>query len=492
MGSSQSVITALESVLKQRDIKIAHWRLKNFVKEIDRVAPWYVCSGSLTLASWNKLGKDLDKKLIEGDLRQGTKAIWKLVKHCLEDEACKAILAEGRNVLEEVQDSMSETERTERLGSRRKKLAPIKEKGLPGKSKDEGMNTLDPNAPQCTMIKKSKENGSSWYPLQELKALCIDSFNDSDSSGDEDLDPEKEVELDEEAARYEKERCYPDDLLQSDREQLYTASSQVVPSAPPPYEMRPRAFSFLPEKVKRKLRLAYPVFEDVEGGRVHTPVEYSQIKELVESVRKYGVIANFTLAQLDRLAMTAMTPADWQMVTKASLISMGQYMEWKALWYEAAQEQARANAMALTPQQQQWTCDLLTGQGRFTANQTDYHWGIYRQIADTAIRAWKALSRRGEANNQLTKIIQGVQEPFSDFVARMTEAAGRIFGNPEMAAPFIKQLIFEQATQECRTAIAPRKSKGLQDWLRICGELGGPLTNAGLADAILQIQAPPL
>ena len=111
-------------MLKQRDIKIAHRTLKNFVKEIHRVAPWYVCSGSLTLTSWNKLGRDLDKKLIEGDLRQGTKAIWKLVKHCLEDEACKAVVAEGRNVLEEVQDSMSETERSERLGARRKKISP--------------------------------------------------------------------------------------------------------------------------------------------------------------------------------------------------------------------------------------------------------------------------------------------------------------------------------------------------------------------------------
>ena len=117
--------------------------------------------------------------------------------------------------------------------------------------------------------------------------------------------------------------------------------------------------------------------------------------------------------------------------------------------------------------------------------------GAYQQVSGTAIRAWKALSRRGEGSNQLTKIIQGTQEPFSDFVARMTEAAGRIFGDSETAMPFIEQLIFEQATQECRTAIAPRKNKGLQDWLRICRELGGPLTNAGLAAAILQSQRHP-
>lgn len=70
----------------------------------------------------------------------------------------------------------------------------------------------------------------------------------------------------------------------------------------------------------------------------------------------------------------------------------------------------------------------------------------------------------------------------------MTETAGRIFGDPDYAAPLIEQLIFEQATQECRAAIAPRKSKGLQDWLRICREIGGPLTNSGLAAAILKVQ----
>lgn len=102
------------------------------------------------------------------------------------------------------------------------------------------------------------------------------------------------------------------------------------------------------------------------------------------------------------------------------------------------------------------------------------------------------LSKKGGVDNQLTKIIQGTQETFSDFVARMTEAAGWIFGDPEQAAPLVEQLIFEQASQECRAAIAPRKNKGLQDWLRVCRELGGPLTNAGLATAILQSQKRPL
>ena len=266
-------------------------------------------------------------------------------------------------------------------------------------------------------------------------------------------------------------------------------SALTVPSAPP-YECQPRSFSFLPEKVRRSLSLAFPVFEGTEGSRIHAPVEFTSIKDLAKSVIDYGINASFTLAQLDRLAFYAMTPTDWQTVAKA-VLNPGQYLEWKALWYEASQEQARANAVALTPEQRNWSFEMLTGQGPFAADQTNFPWGVYQQVSLTAIRAWKGLSKKGEGSNFLTKIIQGPQEPFSDFVARMTEAAGRIFGDPDAAAPLIERLVFEQATQECRAAIAPRKSKGLQDWLRVCRDLGGPLTNTGLAAAILQAQKQP-
>jgi hypothetical protein len=118
---AQSVVNALQVVLKQRDLKIATRTLQNFVKRIDRVAPWCACSGSLTTASWNKLGRDLDRKFEEGYLCLVTKAIWKLIKNCLEDETCQPAVVEGQETLEEVQDCMPETEQSERLGAHKKK-----------------------------------------------------------------------------------------------------------------------------------------------------------------------------------------------------------------------------------------------------------------------------------------------------------------------------------------------------------------------------------
>lgn len=430
------------------------------------------------------------------------------------------LVKEGRSVLEQVQDSMSETECSERTGARRK-VPNYKEKGPPergekrtGGERREGRLLVPPEGPV--------------YPRQDLSRLMLSDresvvFEDAVTESGrlrplvEPLDPEDESDLEEEAARYEAEQYYSDEfppnnaLSQGDR--LATSrpsaihdkgrapgpcsSRAAVPTAPPPefllsppYEgTRRPSTSLFSTELRRQMRAAFPVFEGEGGGqRVHAQVEFSQIKELAEASRKYGVTANYTLSLLDRLARDPMTPRDWQDVAKATLPSQGKFLEWKALWYDAAQDQARANQRAQAREQQAWTFEMLTGQGPHSGDQTNFPWGVYAQVSSTAIRAWKGLMAKGDAGNQLTKIVQGPQELFSDFVARMTEAASRIFGDVETAAPLIEQLIFEQATQECRTAIAPRKSKGLQDWLRTCREIGGPLTNAGLAAAMLRSQ----
>ena len=64
-------------------------------------------------------------------------------------------------------------------------------------------------------------------------------------------------------------------------------------SAPLPYVQRYHSDSFIPKEEQRKMQQAFPVFERAEGGHVHIPVEYIQIKELAEAVRNYGVSANF-------------------------------------------------------------------------------------------------------------------------------------------------------------------------------------------------------
>ena len=423
---------------------------------------------------------------------------------------CYQVIKIGLKILDEIQGNLSEVKRGERVGAKRKYGTQNKYTGLSKGLEPEEKLRLGRNTWREIRRKRGKreKKKDQLAEVSRKRSLCssLDGLGEpalSSSEADEEFSSE-ETDWEEEAAHYQPAN-WSRKKPKAAGEGQFADWPQGSRLQGPPYAESPPcvvrqqcaerqcaerqcADSFIPREEQRKIQQAFPVFEGAEGGRVHAPVEYLQIKELAESVRKYGTNANFTLVQLDRLAGMALTPADWQTVVKAALPSMGKYMEWRALWHEAAQAQARANAAALTPEQRDWTFDLLTGQGAYSADQTNYHWGAYAQISSTAIRAWKALSRAGETTGQLTKIIQGPQESFSDFVARMTEAAERIFGESEQAAPLIEQLIYEQATKECRAAIAPRKNKGLQDWLRVCRELGGPLTNAGLAAAILQSQ----
>ena len=178
-----------------------------------------------------------------------------------------------------------------------------------------------------------------------------------------------------------------------------------------------------------------------------------------------------------------MTPSDWQNLARACL-SPGQYLDWKAFFIEFAAEQAAINAGNGQPA---WDQDMLLGQGRFVAAQTNYPIQVYEQINNIGTKAWASLPNRGEVSGNLTKIVQGPTEPFADFVARLVEAGGCVFGDPDAAMPLLKQLIFEQCTKECRRAINPYKHKGLEVWMKICREIGGPLSNSGLAAAVIQM-----
>lgn len=194
------------------------------------------------------------------------------------------------------------------------------------------------------------------------------------------------------------------------------------------------------------------------------------LKDLAESVRQYGVTGNYTLSVLRQISSQALSPADWFDLAKACLGS-GQYLEFKSMVEDKAQAQARQN---LQNGRVWWTTDMLLGRGEFTRNQTNYPIEVHQQINEIFYKTWKSLPNKGEAASNLTKVVQGPLEPFSDFVARMLETAEKIIGNLEVAMPFVQQIIFEQSTKECQRAITPVKNKNLDAWLRACWGVGGP------------------
>jgi hypothetical protein len=106
---------------------------------------------------------------------------------------------EGQGTLEEVGDSMSETEQSERIGARKKK--DMSKKNCPlqdseGRGEREKGSETEPST--------KKKPYTNFYPIHDLEALEID------SSGSKDINPSEEAELEEEAAKYKAQRYNPD------------------------------------------------------------------------------------------------------------------------------------------------------------------------------------------------------------------------------------------------------------------------------------------
>ena len=78
------------------------------------------------------------------------------------------------------------------------------------------------------------------------------------------------------------------------------------------------------------------------------------------------------------------------------------------------------------------------------------------------------LSRLGKSplvlsnkTEDLSKIRQGPDEPYQDFVARLLEAVGKIMADEQAGMVLTKQLAYENANSACQAALRPyRKKRG--------------------------------
>jgi hypothetical protein len=74
---------------------------------------------------------------------------------------------------------------------------------------------------------------------------------------------------------------------------------------------------------------------------------------------------------------------------------------------------------------------------------------------------------------ELSKIKQGPDEPYQDFVSHLWQAVGRLVVEGEAGMILVKQLAFKNANAACQTAIRPYRKKGtLADYIRLCGDIG--------------------
>ena len=121
-----------------------------------------------------------------------------------------------------------------------------------------------------------------------------------------------------------------------------------------------------------------------------------------------------------------------------------------------------------------WTSDKICGKGPFSSNKKRLGLspGVLVQTAQAALAAWRAISATGALTTPLTKISQGSQESYAQFVARLQEAAERSLGPHENEGLLVKRLALKNANSACKAALRG-KTRGLDltGMIKLCSEV---------------------
>lgn len=495
-------------LLKLHGIKIDKDLIREFLEGVDEIAPWFLHTGSLSLTSWGKLGRDIEEADKHGGVPPMVKPIHCMLRSCLEEEykgPPSGLNGPLDQIRLELQKARSESGSEPNKDPQKETLETDSSDEEEDNSRDLMSFELIPPRPSCplapsggdqaTLIAKphnddgpaAPSSGNNLYPtLNQLRKKFPPQPDPPASIGP-----------------------FPP----WDYPWQYTLPPlpprPCGPPPPPPATTPPPAAIFepvnLPEPPKQTagplygdsfhaqtwmdLRADDPAFFPVQvtggiggGPAAYTPLDFKSIKALKESVHHYGPAAPYTLAVLDSVASQTLTPTDWQTVARA-VLTAGDYVNFKAWNEEFCQEQERCNQRR---NRRGITLEMLLGKGQHANAQTTFPQEAYEQINACALKAWKQLVGPSGSAISLTRLLQGPNEPFCDFVAKVQQAAERTLGDSEATKPLVKQLIFEQANKECKDLLRGHRHEDIDAWIRLCRDTGAPLTATQLMQGITQ------
>ncbi|XP_060230662.1 endogenous retrovirus group K member 7 Gag polyprotein-like [Meriones unguiculatus] len=213
-----------------------------------------------------------------------------------------------------------------------------------------------------------------------------------------------------------------------------------------------------------------------EPGDFH-PLRFKKLEKLNSAVRTYGPNAPFTISLLESMAGGGfLTPSEWLTVVQ-SVLTRGQFLSWQADWYDRCRNLTNNNLKNPDKASAKWTFNKLTGQEKYAPEQAQraFPVGLLAQAHGAALAAWLAIPVKGSVLSPLTKIIQGNNEDYSEFVGRLLEAAERSLGSDKIEqkeSKLLKRLAFENANSACKAALRGKyKDKDLPEMIRICSDV---------------------
>ncbi|XP_059021052.1 endogenous retrovirus group K member 113 Gag polyprotein [Mustela lutreola] len=358
----------LKDVLKANGTPLKTKTAHTFLREVAKIAPWFIDEGLLNMPQWEHLGEDL---ICCPSVTPGTLAVWSLVKVYLQStrEPLKQAVQQGGEVLEQVREES-------RKGSSKD--------SDPGSESSEGLsdNELQEKGEKedLEIIRQqfeSKETGLQKM-LEELKMQ-------------REVMTQLKAKVQAEAATQPELKAGVTDKAQLELEANVTPPPLSNPSAPPcewppPYRPSCAKTCHCSECKAQSWREVlgpgkgfFPVLEDQNQQRYHQPLDFKLVKQLKEAISAYGPQAAFTVSLVESLGALFLIPEDWANLTRA-VLSGGQYLEWKIQNQDNCQDTARRNAAAGNPQ---WDLDMLTGAGPYLGAQAQsvYPPAVYQQTS---------------------------------------------------------------------------------------------------------------
>ncbi|XP_054436370.1 endogenous retrovirus group K member 6 Gag polyprotein-like [Pteronotus mesoamericanus] len=474
MGHSESKERQLyaqmvKSMLVARGVRVSMEQINRFLKLVQEQCPWFPEEGTVNLETWNRVGQKLKDFHAGNPLRTplDTFSIWGLVRDALGplwEPPTGIVRSRSLDSIPKVQGL---TQQVENLSD-----------DIP----DDDGNLED------EMVKEDIEKD----------------FRDHTDSANSTLEGHVLLDkLERIKSALERVPCKPPPW-----EPPVQPRTEKVKATAPPYQSSSRLISGFPRglstlqrtllsNVEESFECGFPIIAPVQevddpnnpGQRVrrHTSFPMKLLKELKQSCAQYGATAAYTMSLISTIENTALTPNDWRLLAR-SCLSGGDYLLWKSEFQEQAREQGRVNRMTGANPQQQWTAAMIEGIGHFDGDdvQLRYPEDVYMQINACAVRAWKRLPTTHQLQ-ELSKIKQGPDEHFQDFVSRLLQAVVRVINDGEAGTLLVKQLAFENANTACQTLLRPFQKKGsLEDYIRLCANVGPSYVQGMTLAAALQ------
>ncbi|XP_061862620.1 endogenous retrovirus group K member 5 Gag polyprotein-like [Colius striatus] len=484
----QLFVAMVKTLLKSRNISITTKQVGGFLEFIDTVCPWFPNKGTINLETWNKVGENIksyyaangpDKIPIDAF------PLWTLIKECLQ----------GDTEYDKWQRQTRPRSRSADSGLKPSAVTnpdsqPSAPPEYPSIINNEQKDIQESNF-KNPFLMYSNTGGKKCRPLKQSKSALRPIELSEELSSDE------EVELEKEAAQYhnEDDQVFVNTPFKLKKQQTLLKKEPVVLPAieagrrPPPPDIyhqisphSPLQLSLLQAKQQgedvsgfSKILHAYPITYAPHPTQAnvriatYTSITFKNLKELKTAAAQYGATAPYTIAILETIAAEVLPPWDWKGLAKATLMG-GEYLLWLTDFMDSCYDYSQKPHF----RQQGITHEMLAGTGPHVdlAQQLTYPAATYDAIREIGLKAWKGLPRHGTSREELTKVRQGPDEPYHDFVSRLLQTSSRLIQDTDSAMILVKELAFENANNICQSILRPWKNKStLNDYIRLCSDV---------------------